>query len=437
MTAAARTALAFATVLAAAACETVPPPLLHGAAAYYEGAPPLAVIPPAAPRPVARLASARALGPAATLAPFFAALEASETGAAAEPVVIVQLGDSHSASDFLSGALRDLFQERFGAAGRGMLPPGVAYSYARPEFAEVAESEGWRRAGSLSGAGPFGIAGVLQQSAQAGARMTLTETEPPGFDRAFFEVLRQPGAGALRLRVDGGAIHEFATDAPAIGPHWIEFDAPRGSHALQLTAADERPVTVLAWGTQRRQRGIIYENLGVSGATIGVIGHWHAGTVAAELRRRAPALIVVAYGTNEAAAPPAGLTGYAERFAARVGQLSAASPQSAILVIGPPDVSRRAHGGHGECRAWTTPPGLAIVREAQRAAAARHGWYFWDWQEAMGGTCASDRWARLEPPLAAPDHVHLRPEGYRASAHILFAVLMDGYRRYRAVAVSS
>lgn len=435
--AAAPAAFALLALLAVAGCETTA--LAPTPSGRYEGTPPLAVVPPPLPRsrPLLSRAEAEALGPAAALAPFFAALEASERGAGASPVVVVQLGDSHSASDFLSGAMRDLLQQRFGAAGRGMLQPGIAYSYARPEFVAIDEAAGWRRANSLSAPGPFGVAGILQQSAQAGARMTLNETEPGGFDRAFFEVLRQPGAGDLRVQVDNGTVHEFATAAPIVGPHWVEFDAPRGSHALHLAAAADRPVTVLAWGTQRQRRGIVYENLGVSGATVAVLGHWSAGTVLEELRRRAPALIVVAYGTNEAVMPPAGLAGYAGRFAARVGAIAAAAPQAAILVIGPPDVNRRAHGRRGECGAWTTPPGLAIVREAQREVAARHAWYFWDWREAMGGTCASDRWTRLDPPLAAPDHVHLRPDGYRVTARALFAVLMNGYRRYRSVRASS
>ncbi len=43
----------------------------------------------------------------------------------AYPVNILHLGDSHTASDKFSGRLRQLFQRRFGSAGRGMLPMGL------------------------------------------------------------------------------------------------------------------------------------------------------------------------------------------------------------------------------------------------------------------------------------------------------------------------
>jgi lysophospholipase L1-like esterase len=390
----------------------------------------IAASPPRAPFHVPA-ETARVLGAAVPLAPLYAALEAIDTGGAAAPVVIMQIGDSHSASDFLSGRMRDLFQQRFGAAGRGMLPPGIPYDYFRPALARVDVAGDWRRASSFSGGGPFGIGGVIQQSGGPGARMTLTETEPAGFDRAFFEVLRQPGSGTVRLRVDDGETHDFATAATAAEPHWVEFNTPPGSHRVSLSAVGGGAITVLGWGTQREVRGVVYENLGIVGATVRVTGHWDPAAVAEEMARRDPALIVVAYGTNEGVEPPEKLAHYAEQFAARVGALRAAAPGAAVLVIGPPDVDRKGQPPVVGCDGpWAPPPGIAIVREAQRAVAARQGWYFWDWQAAMGGPCAADRWAAETPPLEAPDHVHQKADGYRKSAEMLFGVIMDGYRRY-------
>jgi len=431
--AALRPVLALATLLAASTCDFLGP-VAHGPT---EGDPPLAVIAPSPRRGPIRVSAetARALGAATPLAPLYAALEAIDTGAATAPVVIMQIGDSHSASDFLSGRMRELFQQRFGAAGRGMLPPGIPYDYFRPALAHVDAEGDWHRASSFSESGPFGIGGAIQQSAIPDARMTLTETEPAGFDRAFFEVLRQPGAGTLRLRVDDGETHDFATAAAVAGPHWVEFNTPAGSHRITLSAMGGGAVTVLGWGTQRETRGVVYENLGIVGATVGVTGHWDPAIVAEEMARRDPALIVVAYGTNEGVEPPEKLAHYAEHFSARVQALRAAAPGAAVLVIGPPDVDRKGQPPVAGCGAWVPgawapTPGIAIVREAQRAVAARHGWYFWDWQAAMGGPCAADRWANAAPPLEAPDHVHPKADGYRRSADMLFREIIDGYRRY-------
>jgi hypothetical protein len=94
--------------------------------------------PPAPPPPVEQ----RLSSPAA-LAPFFTALAALEQRQSQQPVRIIQIGDSHTANDSLSGHLRELFQGRFGNAGRGWLPAGVPYKYYRPQLVSVSEN-GWR-----------------------------------------------------------------------------------------------------------------------------------------------------------------------------------------------------------------------------------------------------------------------------------------------------
>ncbi len=143
-------------------------------------------------------------------------------------------------------------------------------------------------------------------------------------------------------------------------------------------------MTVLGWGTERRVPGVVYENLGIVGATVSVVGHWDTATVAGELGRRDPALIIIAYGTNEGVEPAAGLASYAERFARGVEVLHRAAPGAAVLVVGPPDVDRKGQPPIAGCDGDVAPPpGIAIVRDAQRAVAAREGWYFWDWQAAM------------------------------------------------------
>ena len=133
--------------------------------------------PPAEPQ---RLAS-----PAA-LAPFFAALD---NRALPQPLRIMQIGDSHTANDSLSGRVRQHFQERFGAAGRGWLPAGVPYKYYRPQFVSVSESErGWKHMKPNDHAGiALGLDAVVAENESRDAVMSLQSTEPEGFDRFAVE----------------------------------------------------------------------------------------------------------------------------------------------------------------------------------------------------------------------------------------------------------
>jgi hypothetical protein len=144
--------------------------------------------------------------------------------------------------------------------------------------------------------------------------------------------------------------------------------------------------------------------------------------------------------------------------------LAKAAPDAAIVIIGPPDVNRRYRrpaGVGGECTArplqdaalaaatqptvkpgrksraprvvWAPPPELAVIRADEQRAADAQGWYFWDWDAAMGGPCSASRWAAAGTPLAQKDHVHQTIAGYQLSAEHLFADLMKAYDHYNAV----
>jgi lysophospholipase L1-like esterase len=371
------------------------------------------------------------------LSALYDALANLDRGTAKTPVQIVQIGDSHTANDGFSGRLRELFQARFGDGGRGMLPPGVPFRLYKPAQVEVT-AQGWETVGSLRAAnrGPFGIAGVRQHAAGP-AVMTLRSTTPAGLGRVEIEVWGQKGGGSLDVAWDGGSPSSFSTDAGSAGPLFLSVPpGPKGA-GLTLRARGNGPVDVLSWSTVQGGPGVAYSNLGTIGATIGVIGRWDPALVRAELARLHPALILIAFGTNEGFADSTDMASYPALYAARVEALHEAAPQAAVAIIGPPDGTRAAQGTDRICppveaghMAWQIPPHLEPVRAAEQAFAASHGYFYWDWSQAMGGACSLTRWALTAPPMAAADHVHLLRPGYRATAELLFDALMRDYQAH-------
>ena len=87
-----------------------------------------------------------ALCNAQTLAPYFEKLGTAR-GRTGRPVHILQIGDSHTAGDAITGAWRDLLQARYGSGGRGVLPPGRPYAGYLTHGATVTASDGWRISG--------------------------------------------------------------------------------------------------------------------------------------------------------------------------------------------------------------------------------------------------------------------------------------------------
>jgi len=385
--------------------------------------------------------TAARLGATAPLLPLYRDLLSLETNASTAPVVIVQIGDSHTANDSFSSRMRELFQARFGDAGRGVLPPGIPYRWYRPSRVTVT-SNGWRAVSSYGGdRGPFGITG-LRQHADGPAEMNLFVDADGDLGRNEVEVLRQPGGGTLDIEMDTGSHATIATAASVPQEAWLPVASSPAGHTLTLRARGDAPVDVLAWSVGRNNPGVVYANLGTPGADIELMDAWDQTLVRQDLAHLAPAMIVLAFGTNDGFLDSTDPNAYATAFSARLRALRVAAPNAALLVLAPPDAYRRRHKSSTAPIAcgdpnWTEPPNLALIRDIEHRVSVQQGAYFWDWQAAMGGPCTMLRWATTAPPMAAPDRVHLFAPGYRATAEDLFRVIMDGYTRYRAMRPST
>lgn len=392
----------------------------------------------------------------AELARFFAALARLEDGTGHQPVTILHLGDSHIASDRFTADLRHFFQTRFGDAGRGLLMPPHAFDHYAAQGVRFAKHGTWKAASSLHrDSGLFGITGVRVESAEPGAWLRLT-SETGAFEWAEVTVLAGPRAGKATLAVDDLAMH---VDPAAPQPTARTFRLQHKGSRLTVTAAGDRPLTLLSWAVGLERAGVRYVNLGIPSATADITARWDEAVVAADLRRLQPALIVLGYGTNEGFDDDLDVEAYEARVAGLLRKLGRLAPNADLLVIGPPDAARfprfaRESRGvrelrHADCKPldmeerrdyrhllarrdpalarWHAPPQLDAVRKALRRAAARSGAAFWDWSGVMGRACGIHRWSLSEPQLAASDHVHITAQGSRRSAQALFNELMEDY----------
>jgi lysophospholipase L1-like esterase len=335
---------------------------------------------------------------------------------------ILQLGDSHTAADFFSGRLREKFQQQFGDAGRGMMPPGVAFNGIDQRQMKFTQSEGWLVENSLKSpnSGPYGISGFVTHSLQAGAHMALAANATDSFfDWASVEYLKHPGGGKFQVFADGTLVGTVSTAGPEgqVGYFLVRDHGRMGTLGVLARSAG---IDFTAWSVGRNDRGIVLSSHGVVGATVDLFNRWNPAIVASDIASLRPSLVIVAYGTNEAFDSDFKAALYAQNFAHVLASIRHAAPNAAILVVGPPDSQR---GGPN----WEHPPALEIVREIQRQEATAAGAAFWDWSGVMPDGMSS--W--VDRGLARPDHVHFTPSGYEAAADQLFEWLMQGYAQSR------
>jgi lysophospholipase L1-like esterase len=376
----------------------------------------------------------------ATLRPVFARLDAARARTpGTRPVHIVQIGDSHTAGDVLTGAWRDLLQARYGNGGRGVLAAGRPWDGYITHGVTATMSPGWRIAASFGKgsdyvAVPLGLSSYSLTSLQPGATIGLT-TDSAAMDFDRFVLCAIADANAATLDVHLGRIDQRITlDAAAPTPRCTTIRSAVALSSVSVTAGD-RPATITSWATFRDQGGVVLSNLGVVGAQLRHFGRTDDVVIAEELRAYTPDLIVLAFGTNEGFSPHLDPRDYETILRGQIDRLRTLAPGVPLLMLGAPDALTRnqalkanAEGVLLDCPdagnpPLFAPPALGRVRAIQRDVARDLGIAFWDWQAAMGGPCAARGWTAANPPLMRPDHVHFRWPGGQALAARLQADL--------------
>ena len=374
--------------------------------------------------------------------------------------VILQLGDSHSAADHLSGYLREKFQRRFGDAGRGMLAPGKPFRYYSPYRAQVKQSEGWAVDSSrrLADLGPFGIAGYSITGLEPEDTIKLDMRGLQSFDSVEVEYLAGPKGGKFVVEVDGFILDEINTKARRTEPRRFVRRVKADARQLAIRPSGDGQVRLLSWSVYRSKGGVAFINHGVAGETIKILGRWDPRIARWQIDNLDPALILVAFGTNEGFEHKLRLDDYARDFEERLTELRRLAPRATIVIVGAPDAARLPSWcGRGRARRerfkcyrlskkkadnyarlidkrsrslchWHSPPTLSKVRAVQKRIARRLGLYYWDWSKVMGGHCGMDKWARKDEALAYADRVHMTYRGYDISGQALYEELMRHYK---------
>ncbi|MDB5690331.1 MAG: lipase, partial [Sphingomonas bacterium] len=301
-----------------------------------------------------------ALCNADVLAPYFRKV-AEARGRGGAPVHILQIGDSHTAGDAITGGWRDLLQARYGGGGRGVLAAGRPYPGYLTRGLTASMSDGWSIAttfgsGSAYPRPPVGVSGFSLTSRRSGARLSLNADPQQAFDRFTVCAMTGPDAGALSIRVGAQAVR-FNLDSSTARSECrtIRADAPQ---TLADIVTEGGPVTVTSWATFHDAGGVVLSNVGVVGSQLVHFARTDDAVMAEELRAYRPDLIVLAFGTNEGFAPRFSPQDYEITLRTQIGRLRRLAGNVPILLLGAPDASTR----RPELRANAPGPAPAYCR---------------------------------------------------------------------------
>ena len=284
-----------------------------------------------------------ALCNAQVLAPYFEKL-ATARGRTGRPIHILQIGDSHTAGDAITGAWRDLLQGRYGSGGRGVLAAGRPYAGYLTRGVTVTMSEGWSIASTFGPNSSYphpalGLSGFSLTSRAEGARIALAADANEMFDRFTLCALAAPAAGTLVVRI-GADERRMNLDSNSARPECTSFAAPGPQYAVEIVA-EGAPVTITSWATFRDTGGVVLSNVGVVGSQLVHFARTDDAVIAEELRTYRPDLLVIAFGTNEGFSPRFVPQEYEITLRTQIGRLRRLAGNVPILLLGAPDAGTR------------------------------------------------------------------------------------------------
>ena len=135
-------------------------------------------------------------------------------------------------------------------------------------------------------------------SATGGAR-AWTDVSLPS-SRLEFDYLQEPQGGSFDVFIDGARAGRVATKAGQAASGFFSFDVPDAPHSVELRTVGDGDVRIFGMALDRAQAGVVVDALGINGAQVFTALRWSEEHFAEQLRHRAPDLVVLAYGTNEA-----------------------------------------------------------------------------------------------------------------------------------------
>lgn len=305
---------------------------------------------------------------------------------------IVHIGDSHIQAEFVTNELRRLLQERYGDAGRGLMPP-------------------LRLAGTNQ----------TQQYAYAITDSTCLRTRllkfpwpaRPGFTGVAVEPQH---AATVSLTVPGMPFDSLAVYTSA-GVRTMSFPAAVDSCAFGLSAGEALYGTFAANG----KPGIIYSAIGNNGACYtdyGLIKNFPQSIASLH-----PDLIILSMGANEGFSVMTD-----EEISRSVGNLVTAlrafSPDAEFLILAPMECQRNRRHGHKPLSPYYDINGRVLQAHDLILEQARElDVPVWDFYPIAGGYGASDKW--LDAKLMNKDRIHLLRPGYELQAHLIFDAITE------------
>ncbi len=331
---------------------------------------------------------------------------------------IIQLGDSHIASDYITGMIRERLQKKFGNAGRGFVHADQPNLFGGRRLKR--SDKAWKRTRVVDRHGPgkpFGFSGIAIESRKKGASAVYRVHANDETVRIYYHARR--GGPKVKIFVDRRFLTSFSTHSETgeSRVHTVEIPPSKKSkkkRTLKLVA-DGPYARILGLSFERNEPGVLFESIGLVGADAKVYLDLERASFRQHLTLHKPDLIILMVGGNDGLKIRKGWTTLDKvrrHHEDLLDFLRKTLPATDCLVWSPMDAAGR------KGRRIVSKPLVKEIRDMQREVALAKACGFWDLYGSMGGAGAMGRWARLG--VMNKDLIHPRKRAADLLGHIFF-----------------
>ena len=343
-------------------------------------------------------------------------------------VSILHIGDSHIQADWLSGRVRELFQNEFGNAGRGLIFPAKAGKSNESYTFSSSSSGTWefKRAVFPEQPLPIGLSGMTLNTADTTASIKIELKDYknllPYHRKLTFFYQKDSLSYFINLKDSLGRTTAFIgsytrEESPDINT--VYLNKPSRFFTIQVLKTTPIQQRFMLYGinVENEKPGLIYHSVGVNGAKVRhflAAEHFFRQTQSLQ-----PDLVIISLGTNEVQEFPFQDPQYEEHWNNLINKLAEAHPGVPVLITTPP--------GHFKNKSKKNP-GMETVLQTILSFSNSKSIPVFNLYEAGGGKYFANQWSKKG--LLQSDGVHFTREGYELQGDMLYLALIQAYNRH-------
>ncbi|WP_066629727.1 SGNH/GDSL hydrolase family protein [Labilibacter marinus] len=345
---------------------------------------------------------------------------------------ILHMGDSQIEGDRISKYLRERFQQKFHGSGPGLVP---LYD-PQKQFPSVwIKNEGaWSEHvvynyPRLIQDNQYGIMGKVSKIDSVGESTVFIERSGLAMPKAtrfyktrlFLKSIQEPLTinaywGRDLISTDSLAVDENITEV-----NWTFEEAPK-----KFSLSFESKESPLFLGLSLDSvSGVALDNISMRGQSSPRLDKTNQELYQSMAEYMNIGMVVLQYGTNMVPTVTEEYDFYRITFYRQLEILKRTMPGVPVVVVGVGDVAKLSAG---KVESYHH---IVKIKEAQKQAAFKAGFAFFDLFEVMGGEGSMITWVNGDPKLAMSDYTHFNKPGGKKVAQWIFDAIMSEFNNYQ------